>query len=106
MSLSLHKLLENPRGLAVLDLTPWLIEDCLYISRIFVPEPHRNKGIGTELMETACRCADLENKKLAVHPTTNYGSDLVRLQQFFTRFGFCEVQGTYYRGARQCNEKS
>lgn len=96
-SLSLHRLVENPAGLITLDVTPWMQPNQGYIARILVPEAHRNKGYGTEIMQELCELADSLGKQLVVHPTTNYGSNLKRLQNFFVRFGFEERHGTYYR---------
>lgn len=75
--------------LAVLDVTPWYEGDnTFYISRIFVPDKHRNMCVGFRMMENLIREAIEAGVTLVVHPTNNYGADVERLRTFFSRFGF------------------
>lgn len=98
--------------LAVLDVSPAPDLGGFYINRINVPDGFRNHKTGTTLMRQVCKDADAEGVTLFVHPTTNYGSDLPRLQKFFRRFDFYPVEGSslYRRDpwvnghSKQCHE--
>lgn len=64
------------------------IQKSFYVNRVIVPVSIRGRGVGVALMEQLAKIADEHSFTLYIDPTSNYGSDVVRLTRFFARFGF------------------
>lgn len=58
------------------------------ISKIEVKEDSRNKGVGRAVMRLICEFADLNELKISLTPTAEHGSNLKKLNNFYTSFGF------------------
>ena len=67
-----------------------------YISLRTIMIKNHNKGYGTKFMEDLCFYADLNNKKISLTPTNDFGSHLGRLKKFYKRFGFIENKGKHH----------
>ena len=67
-----------------------------YISLKTIIIKNHNKGYGTKFMKDLCFYADLNNKKISLTPSNDFGSHLGRLKKFYKRFGFIENKGKYH----------
>lgn len=67
--------------------------DYVKLESLFTEE--HNKGYGTKFMKDLCEWCDINNKKLCLTPTNDYGSNLARLKKFYKRFGFTENKGQH-----------
>jgi GNAT superfamily N-acetyltransferase len=84
------------------------------LSKIVVPKETRGKGIGTSAMEEIINYADINNKRILLTPSTDFGGTSVdRLKEFYKGFGFVENKGknkdfttkeTMYRNPIQVEE--
>jgi GNAT superfamily N-acetyltransferase len=64
------------------------------LSKIVVPKETRGKGIGTSAMEEIIKYADVNNKRILLTPSTDFGGTSVdRLKEFYKGFGFVENKG-------------
>lgn len=64
------------------------------LSKIVVPKETRGKGIGTSAMEEIINYADINNKRILLTPSTDFGGTSVdRLKDFYKGFGFVENKG-------------
>lgn len=79
--------LENPIGLAVIDLTNYYRKG-LIITRINVPFEHRRKGIGTLLLNRCCKAADTSNVKLFLEIASYGEMDKEALENWYRSYGF------------------
>lgn len=77
-----------------LDLLGSPESETLSLSRIVVPKEQRGKGVGAKVMEEIVQFADVNNKKLVLTPSKDFGGTSVkRLTDFYKRFGFVENKG-------------
>ena len=77
-----------------LDLLGSPESETLSVSRIVVPKEQRGKGVGAKVMEEIIQFADINNKKLVLTPSKDFGGTSVkRLTDFYKRFGFVENKG-------------
>jgi hypothetical protein len=53
----------------------------------------KNKGLGTEFMNTLTSLADDLGYKITLTPSNAYGGDVERLKEFYQRFGFVFNKG-------------
>ena len=67
-----------------------------YISLRTIIIKNHNKGYGSKFMEDLCDYADLNDKKISLTPTNDFGSHLGRLKKFYKRFGFIENKGKHH----------
>jgi predicted GNAT family N-acyltransferase len=95
--------LENPAGLAVVDamrvIEAYKDQGSAYlITRVNVPERHRQSGVGTALMQQAIDRADKEKKVLLLdpHPSAS-GMSRTKLREWYSRFGFVSIGGVMWR---------
>ncbi len=75
--------------LAIIDLVE--IENSKYlITRVYVPEEHRKKGIGTELLNDVIKDADTECSTLLIEPRPYSDTEMTKksLINYYKRFGF------------------
>ena len=82
-----YQKLENPPGLAVLDLVDYYGEG-LMITRINVPTSHRGKGIGSRLLREALADADAEGITLWLEILAYGGLTNDQLRSWYERHGF------------------
>jgi GNAT superfamily N-acetyltransferase len=82
-----YRRLENPMGLAVLDLVDYYNEG-LIITRINVPKHHRRKGIGTALLKECIADADREKITLWLEIAESDGPNYETLEAWYKRHGF------------------
>ncbi|NUS43501.1 MAG: GNAT family N-acetyltransferase [Mycobacteriaceae bacterium] len=74
----------------------WLALDTngyLVISKMVVPEPERNTGIGTDIMTRLTAAADAIHVPMTLTPSIDFGGSLVRLRMFYRSFGFVPNRG-------------
>lgn len=90
MKTSYSKILENPRRLAVVDLTDYYGHG-LIITRINVPAEHRRKGIGNELLKQVIADADREKVNLFLEINSYGGMSYDDLQLWYERNGFTNM---------------
>ncbi len=92
MNTSFWQKLEQPLGLAILDLTNYYNKG-LIITRINVPDEHRGKGIGSQLLKSCCAAADEEGVDLWLEIAPTDGLDFHQLELWYTRHNFNWVRG-------------
>lgn len=64
------------------------------IHRMVVPADKRNQGLGSGAMQQLVNYADQTGKRIALSPSTDFGSSSVsRLKDFYRRFGFVDNKG-------------
>jgi GNAT superfamily N-acetyltransferase len=90
-SMSFYRI--SSTNLAVIDCSEisFLVDadnDAFYVNRVSVPKTMQGGGCGVELMSALAEIADKRRLVLFIDPTANYGSDVARLTEFFSRFGF------------------
>ena len=79
---------EDPVGLSVLDVVPYESAVHKYITRVRVPDAHRGKGHGRDLVQQCTRWAD-ENRYTLHLEIGSYGPlDSTELRNWFGRNGF------------------
>jgi ribosomal protein S18 acetylase RimI-like enzyme len=62
-------------------------EDCIYLCDIQIDSAYRNQGIGTQLVETVIRSANLANKPVRLRVLKGNPA-----KDFYLRLGFKEIQ--------------
>lgn len=67
MRTGFYRKLESPMGLANIQLTDYF-GDGMMITRIYVPEGHRGKGIARELLAECLKDADHHNEDFPLTP--------------------------------------
>ncbi|HGW3557769.1 TPA: GNAT family N-acetyltransferase [Acinetobacter baumannii] len=65
----------------------------LSLHKIVVPVDVRNKGTGTKAMQDIINYADLQNKTIALTPSSDFGGNKNRLTGFYKKLGFVENKG-------------
>lgn len=63
----------------------------LELESIILPILMRNLGYGSKIMRSITEYADQHSFIIVLNPSTAFGSNLKRLTQFYTRFGFQPV---------------
>lgn len=86
------RILDNPRSLAVLDVS-YYCGKAWIITRVKVPKEHRRKGIGTELMKEICADADAAKIPLVLEVASYGEMDNDTLRAWYKKFGFRDVGG-------------
>ncbi len=80
-------MLNNPMGLAVVDLVEY--DDQGYIiTRVNVPQSHRGKGIARELMAEVIAEADRTGTTLFLEIQPSDGLNYEQLRSWYRRLGF------------------
>ena len=64
--------------------------DTVVLSKLIVPEEQRNQGIGTQFMRNLIAYADLNNKTIALTPSSDFGDINQLKKSFIKRLGFVE----------------
>lgn len=93
----ISRILDEPRGLATIDVTRYEDSNTWMVTRVFVPMAHRKKGIGTSMMKELCEDADRLHQKLilevAPYDIREFSKD--DLAAWYKTFGFRPVSGEY-----------
>lgn len=63
------------------------------LSRIVIPDASRNRGAGTQVMQRITDWADQNGRTVALSPSSDFGGNKARLNDFYKRFGFVENKG-------------
>jgi predicted GNAT family N-acyltransferase len=64
------------------------------LSKIVVPKQHREKGIGSSVMNKLKGFADNNKSRITLTPSTDFGGSSVnRLKKFYKKHGFVENKG-------------
>lgn len=58
-----------------------------------IPKKERGKGIGDKVMNELLSFADKHNYIISLHPTSDYGGKVSRLEKFYKRYGFIKNSG-------------
>lgn len=89
---SLAALLRRAKDREVL-LSLRLTPEGAWLDALRVPDPLRNKGIGSRILEDVTAWADAEGLVISLTADARFGpTDLPRLMQFYRRFGFRQVR--------------
>lgn len=88
--------LTEPLGLAALDLTDYYGEGKI-ITRVNVPEAHRGKGLGSQLLKEVCDDASRENITLFLEISPSGPLDYGQLHDWYVRYGFRDWCGILRR---------
>lgn len=67
--------------------------DSFELSRIVVPEPQRDTGIGTKAMKELINMADRRGKIITLTPSKDFGGKIGKLKKFYKELGFVENKG-------------
>lgn len=67
--------------------------DKLHLSKVVVPKDARNAGAGTDFMRDLVSAADKQGKTVTLTPSSDFGGNKARLEQFYKRFGFVPNKG-------------
>lgn len=62
----------------------------LSLALLQIPKRERNKGVGTRVLKDIRKYMDQRGKVLIVQPSDCFGSNLKRLKEFYSRFGFVQ----------------
>jgi GNAT superfamily N-acetyltransferase len=73
----------------------YLIEsgDKIELSKVVVPKGERGQGVGTQFMDDLVAAADAQGKTVTLTPSSDFGGNKARLEQFYRRFGFVPNKG-------------
>ena len=66
----------------------WNNGDRLELELIYIPKELRKDGLGKQLMNKLVNYADSKNLPIYLTPTSEYGSNIKRLVEFYKSFGF------------------
>lgn len=64
--------------------------DSTTLSKVIVPKEGRNKGTGSKVMRAVTNFADRKGRRVALTPSSDFGGNKRRLQEFYKRFGFAK----------------
>lgn len=67
--------------------------DVVTLQRIELPAESRNQGTGTAIMQQITNWADANGKTVALSPSSDFGGNKARLNEFYKRFGFVDNKG-------------
>lgn len=67
--------------------------DVVTLQRIELPAESRNMGTGTAIMQQITSWADANGKTVALSPSSDFGGNKARLNEFYKRFGFVDNKG-------------
>lgn len=67
--------------------------DVVTLQRIELPAESRNLGTGTAIMQQITSWADANGKTVALSPSSDFGGNRARLNEFYKRFGFVDNKG-------------
>lgn len=67
--------------------------DVVTLQRIELPAESRNLGTGTAIMQQITSWADANGKTVALSPSSDFGGNKARLNEFYKRFGFVDNKG-------------
>ena len=68
-------------------------KDSIQLSNIVIKKGFRGQGIGSRFMRDLIDYADRVHKVITLTPTSEFGSSLGRLKEFYKGFGFVENKG-------------
>ncbi|MDH5402063.1 MAG: GNAT family N-acetyltransferase [Candidatus Heimdallarchaeota archaeon] len=74
----------------------------LQLNLLIVDEDHRDKGIGSMVMNRIIQYSEINLLDVVVTPTDHFGSRLRRLKKFYKRFGFVRFRSNSYSMIRYC----
>jgi len=60
----------------------------LVLNRVIVPKELREQGLGSAVMGDLARMADQNGVRVALTPSSDFGGNVNRLRDFYSRFGF------------------
>jgi GNAT superfamily N-acetyltransferase len=63
------------------------------LNKIVVPKEMRGQGIGTQFMQDLAAAADQNGTRVALTPSSDFGGNKARLEQFYKQFGFVPNKG-------------
>ena len=96
MKTAYYRRLENPLGLAVMDLVPY--GGGYLITRINVPSAHRGRGIARAMIEECLADADRARRWLYLQVSPSDGLGYDALVAWYERCGFSQDElGLWYR---------
>lgn len=85
--------LENPIGLANIQVTQYMDAASWIVTRVYVPPEHRRKGIATAMMKEICEQADQQDVKLMLELAPYGEMTKDELREFYMKFGFRSFGG-------------
>jgi predicted GNAT family N-acyltransferase len=93
-------------GLTI-DLYP-RFGNSIYLSMLEVPNELKGQGYAKKLMQDMITFADNYNLIINLTPSSKFGSDILKLKDFYSNFGFIKNNNKLYVGAmiRYPNESS
>lgn len=63
------------------------------LAKVVVPKGERGSGVGTKFMNDLSAAADADNALLSLSPSSDFGGNKKRLEEFYKRFGFVMNKG-------------
>ena len=84
----IEEILKNKYGGLLSALDIYETKTSLILSKIIVNPENREKNVGTSVMEDFVRYADENGKIAALTPSSDFGSNVNKLIQFYKKFGF------------------
>jgi GNAT superfamily N-acetyltransferase len=88
--------LEDPIGLAVLDVVEYYTSSYM-ITRVYIPQAHRGKGLGSRLLKEVCEEADKADIRLFLVIAPSEGLTYDQLDAWYRRYGFRLYNGIMWR---------
>lgn len=67
--------------------------DKINLSKVVVPKSDRNQGIGSQFMQDLVDAADEQGKIVTLTPSSDFGGNKARLEQFYKKFDFVQNKG-------------
>lgn len=63
------------------------------LSKVVVPKDARGQGVGSDFMNDLAALADQQGQRVTLTPSSDFGGNKARLEQFYKRFGFVPNKG-------------
>lgn len=77
-------------------LDAYLMEgDRINLSKVVVPKEMRGQGVGSAFMRDLVGMADEQGKTVTLTPSSDFGGNKARLEQFYKQFGFVPNKGKF-----------
>lgn len=98
---AIYERLSDPDGLAVCEHEPYEQTSQWWLNRLFVPAPHRGRGIGSRLLSRLAAEADEAGKEIYLLPSPyDYPAEQRReikdrLLAFYERHGFKQLDSGF-----------